>query len=77
MIKANEYRTHTCGEIRESHIGMDVRVAGWFENVRDHGGVKFIDLRDHYGVVQIVVEDESLIDGISRESTISVFGRFA
>ncbi len=75
MIKANEYRTHTCGEIRESHIGMDVRVAGWFENVRDHGGVKFIDLRDHYGVVQIVVEDESLIDGISRESTISVFGR--
>ncbi len=75
MIKANEYRTHTCGEISESHIGMDVRVAGWFENVRDHGGVKFVDLRDHYGVVQIVVEDESLIDGISRESTISVFGR--
>lgn len=75
MIKANEYRTHTCGELRESHIGKEVRIAGWFENVRDHGGVKFIDLRDHYGVTQIVVEHESLIEGIAKESTISVSGR--
>lgn len=75
MTRINEYRTHTCGEIRESHIGKEVRVAGWFENVRDHGGVKFIDLRDHYGVVQVVVEDESLIESISKESTISVSGK--
>ncbi len=74
MQRVNEYRTHTCGEIRESDIGSKVRVAGWFENVRDHGGVKFIDLRDHYGLVQVVVEDESLIAGITKESTISVSG---
>lgn len=75
MIRSNEYRTHTCGELRESDIGKEVRIAGWLENVRDHGGVKFIDLRDHYGITQIVVEDESLIEGISKESTISVSGR--
>lgn len=74
MIRENIYRSHTCGEIRESHIGKEVRVAGWFENVRDHGGVKFVDLRDHYGVVQVVVEDESLIEGITKESTVSVSG---
>ncbi len=74
MIRINEYRTHTCGELRESDIGKNVKVAGWFENVRDHGGVKFIDLRDHYGLVQVVVEDELLIEGITKESTISVAG---
>ncbi len=74
MTRENIYRTHTCGEIRESDIGREVRVAGWFENVRDHGGVKFIDLRDHYGVVQVVVEDESMLEGITKESTISVSG---
>jgi len=56
MIKQNKYRTHTCGELRESDIGKEVKVAGWFENVRDHGGVKFVDLRDQYGLVQVVVE---------------------
>lgn len=74
MTRENIYRTHTCGEIRESDIGREVRVAGWFENVRDHGGVKFVDLRDHYGVVQVVVEDESMLEGITKESTISVSG---
>ncbi|MGD9568973.1 MAG: aspartate--tRNA ligase [Sedimentibacter sp.] len=75
MQRVNEYRTHTCGEIRESDIGKTVRVAGWFENVRDHGGVKFINLRDHYGVVQVVVEDESQVAGITKESTVSVLGK--
>lgn len=75
MQRVNEYRTHTCGEIRESDMGKTVRVAGWFENVRDHGGVKFIDLRDHYGIVQVVVEDESLIAGITKESTVAVTGK--
>lgn len=74
MITENIYRTHTCGEIRESHIGSRVKVAGWFENVRDHGGIKFVDLRDHYGVVQVVVEDENLIEGITKESTVSISG---
>ncbi len=74
MIKENEYRTHTCGELRESDIGKTVRLAGWLENIRDHGGVKFADLRDQYGVVQVVVEDEEMLRGINKESTISVTG---
>ena len=74
MIRANEYRTHTCGEIREKNIGEAVRVSGWLENVRDHGGVKFLDLRDQYGILQAVVQDESLLEGISKESAICVTG---
>ncbi len=74
MLRVNEYRTHTCGEIREKHIGAAVRVSGWLENVRDHGGVKFVDLRDQYGIVQVVVEDEKLLEGIPKESTICVSG---
>ena len=57
MIKANQYRTVTCGELREENIGQEVRVAGWVENIRDHGGVSFIDLRDMYAVMQIVICD--------------------
>ncbi|MDD3751559.1 MAG: aspartate--tRNA ligase [Tissierellia bacterium] len=74
MIKSNEYRTHTCGELRESDIGKQVRVSGWLENVRDHGGVKFADLRDQYGIVQVVVEDEAMLEGIPKESAIRVTG---
>ncbi|WP_313340245.1 aspartate--tRNA ligase [Sedimentibacter sp.] len=75
MTKQNIYRTHNCGELRESDIGKEVKLAGWFENVRDHGGVKFIDLRDQYGLVQVVVENESLIENIAKESVISVSGK--
>ncbi|MFA6783123.1 MAG: aspartate--tRNA ligase [Sedimentibacter sp.] len=74
MIKSNEYRTHTCGELRESDIGKQVRLSGWLENVRDHGGVKFADLRDQYGIVQVVVEDEAMLEGIPKESAIRVTG---
>ena len=74
MLRVNEYRTHTCGEIGEKHIGEIVRVSGWLENVRDHGGVKFVDLRDQYGIVQVVVEDEKILEGIPKESTICVSG---
>ncbi|MDF2677597.1 MAG: aspS, partial [Bacillota bacterium] len=73
-MKENIYRTHTCGEIREFHIGKEVRVSGWFENVRDHGGVKFVDLRDQYGVVQIVVENEDMLKNVSKECSITVTG---
>ena len=51
MIIENKYRSRACGEVSEGDIGQVIRVAGWVENIRDHGGILFIDLRDQYGVV--------------------------
>lgn len=75
MILANQYRTHTCGELTEKDIDKEVRVAGWVENIRDHGGIKFLDLRDQYGVVQVVVHDESLLADVNKECTLTVSGK--
>ncbi len=72
------YRTHTCGQIAASDAGQTVRLAGWVHSLRDHGGLLFIDLRDHYGVSQIVVDAESpvfkAIEALKPESVISVTG---
>ncbi|MGD9924799.1 MAG: aspartate--tRNA ligase [Pseudorhodoplanes sp.] len=55
----HRYRSHTCGALRESDIGAEVRLSGWVHRVRDHGGVLFIDLRDHYGLTQVVADPDS------------------
>jgi len=69
------YRTHTCGELRTSNISnRPVKLAGWVDTIRDHGGVIFIALRDHYGLTQIVIHDDALLKGIGRECVISVEG---
>jgi len=55
----HRYRSHTCGALRETHVGETVRLSGWCHRIRDHGGVLFIDLRDHYGLTQCVVDPDS------------------
>src|SRR6476646_1694793 len=55
----HRYRTHTCGALRDSDIGKDVRLSGWCHRIRDHGGLLFIDLRDHYGLTQVVADPDS------------------
>ncbi len=55
----HRYRTHTCGALREGDIGNEVRLSGWCHRIRDHGGVLFIDLRDHYGITQVVADPDS------------------
>ncbi len=70
-----EYRDRTLNELSEEDVGAELRVAGWIENIRDHGGVSFLDLRDMYGVLQIVLRDTGLLNGLSREDCVSVKGR--
>jgi aspartyl-tRNA synthetase len=61
------YRTQTCNDIRPGHIGQTVRLSGWLHNRRDHGGVLFIDLRDHYGITQVVIHpDKAFMDAVSH-----------
>ena len=78
-MKGNMYRTYKCSELREKHVGEEIKLAGWVDTIRDLGGVLFIDLRDQYGVTQVVVSgDEEKVDfaaKIPTESTISVSGK--
>lgn len=74
MSNENIYRSRTLNEITEGDVGSTLRVAGWVENIRDHGGVSFIDLRDMYGVLQVVMRDTSLLDGIAKEDCLSIEG---
>ena len=75
----NEYRTYNCSQIREKNVGEEIKLAGWIDTIRDLGGVLFIDLRDQYGVTQVVVSgDEAKVDFAARipvESTITVSGK--
>jgi aspartyl-tRNA synthetase len=73
------YRTHTCGALRESDIGKTVRLSGWCHRIRDHGGVLFIDLRDHYGLTQVVADPDSpafkLAETLRAEWVVRVDGK--
>ena len=72
------YRSHTCGQLRESDVGATVKLSGWVHRKRDHGGVLFVDLRDHYGLTQIVAragsEALALLDSLRVESVVTVTG---
>lgn len=70
----NQYRNCMLNDISEKDVDRTLRVCGWVENIRDHGGVSFIDLRDMYGILQVVIREEELLKGISREDCISVEG---
>jgi aspartyl-tRNA synthetase len=73
------YRTHTCGELRAENAGTEARISGWVHRKRDHGNLLFVDLRDHYGLTQCVIDSESeifsQIEGLRLETVICVTGR--
>ena len=74
MKTENMYRNRTLDKVSEGDVGATLKLAGWVENIRDHGGVSFIDLRDMYGVMQVVMRDTTLLEGISKEDCIAVEG---
>ncbi|GGW53985.1 MULTISPECIES: aspartate--tRNA ligase [Streptomyces] len=75
----HRYRSHTCGELRASDVGTDVRLSGWLHNRRDLGGILFIDLRDHYGITQLVARPGTpayeALDKLTKESTVRIDGK--
>ncbi len=73
-MKANMYRTHTCGDLTKENIGEEVILSGFVDTIRDHGGVLFLDLRDMYGVTQLVSNNDELFAHITKESTITIKG---
>ncbi len=72
------YRTHNCGQLRAEQVGQSVRVSGWVHRKRDHGGLLFVDLRDHYGLTQIVADSSDAVfatlDGLRAESVVTITG---
>jgi len=72
------YRTHTCAQLSADHVGENVRLSGWIHRKRDHGGVLFVDLRDHYGLTQIVADSDSpalpVLEGLRVESVVTIEG---
>src|SRR5882724_4788318 len=76
---SSAYRTHTCGQLRPEHVGQQARLSGWVHRKRDHGQLLFIDLRDHYGVTQVVMEPgQPFFDAathLKSESVITITGK--
>lgn len=75
MNTSTIYRDRTIDKLGEEDVGKTLKVAGWVENIRDHGGVSFVDLRDMYGVLQVVMRDTSLLKGLVKEDCISIEGK--
>src|SRR6476620_11884689 len=78
MKRMHAYRTHSCAAVRLSDVGKTVRLSGWVHRKRDHGQLLFVDLRDHYGITQIVTDTESAafktLDGLRVESVVTIEG---
>ncbi len=71
----SKYRTNTCGELTIKDLDKTVTLSGFVQGIRDHGGVMFVDLRDHYGVTQVVVHDDTMLKGVSKETVIKITGK--
>jgi aspartyl-tRNA synthetase len=73
------YRTHNCADLRAEHVGQEIRLSGWINRTREHANVLFVDLRDHYGITQVVIETDSelfkTVDALGPESVITVTGK--
>src|SRR5579883_1081281 len=78
-FEMHQYRSHTCGELARANVGETARLSGWVHRKRDHGNLLFIDLRDHYGITQCVVDTSSAlfgeIEAVRPESVITLTGR--
>ena len=79
MNLSSAYRTHTCAELKESHVAQNVKLSGWVHRKRDHGNLVFIDLRDHYGITQCVLENGSeafsVVEGLKNETVVTFEGK--
>ena len=75
----HRYRSHTCNDLRAAHVGQTVRLSGWVHRVRDHGGVVFLDLRDHYGITQVLADGDSpalaAMERLRAETCVRIDGR--
>ncbi len=75
----HRYRTHTCNQLRRENVGETVRLSGWVHRKRDHGNLLFVDLRDHYGLTQRVIDTEganfAAVDAVRVESVVTVTGK--
>ena len=74
-MKQNKFRTHSCEELRLSDVGKSVLLSGWVNSIRRLGGITFLTLRDNYGISQILVRDEDMLEGVVKESVIKVEGK--
>lgn len=74
-IVKNIYRDHSCGDVSSADIGKTVRIAGWVNTIRDHGSISFIDIRDHYGIVQTTIRDMTKFPKLNKETVVSISGK--